>query len=71
MFLLYTKFEINCMSLCIHFDSFKKINFKHLITLIYETQNDIYIICKLFLLIQKDIILLSIGIQESIMIIIM
>jgi hypothetical protein len=51
MFLFYTKFEINCMSLCMHFDSLFKKNFKHLIILVYRTQNDTYIISKLFWLI--------------------
>ncbi len=42
--------EINFIILCIHFDSFKKnVQFKHLITLVYKTQNDIYILSKLFL----------------------
>jgi hypothetical protein len=34
MFLLYKKFEINCMILCLPFDYFKNIFFKHLIPLV-------------------------------------
>jgi hypothetical protein len=49
MFLLYKIFEINYMILYIPFDSFKnKMQFRHLIILIYKTQNDIYIVSKLF-----------------------
>jgi hypothetical protein len=48
----------------------KKIYFRHLIILIYKTQNDIKNYFELFLLIQEDIIL-SIGIRQSITIIIM
>jgi len=56
MFLLYNFFEINYMILYIPFDSFKnKMQFRHLIILIYKTQNDIYIVSKLF----KNILLLK------------
>jgi len=48
MFLLYKMFEINPMTLCILFDFFL-MQFKHLITLIYKNQNNIYIVSKLFL----------------------
>ncbi len=47
MFLLYKKFEINYMTLCIPFGSLK-MYFKHLIPLVYKTPNDIYILSKLF-----------------------
>jgi len=49
MFLLHKKIEINCSTLCIPFDSLKKKYFKHLIPLVYKSQNDIYIVSKLFL----------------------
>jgi hypothetical protein len=49
MFLLYKMFEINCMILYIPFDSFKKIQFKHLIEFVERTKNDICIVSKLFL----------------------
>ncbi len=32
---------MNCMALCIPFDSFKKMQFKHLVWLNYKTQNEI------------------------------
>jgi hypothetical protein len=49
MFLLYKKFEINCMILCLHFDYFLKEKFKHLIPLFYKIQKNINIVFKLFL----------------------
>jgi hypothetical protein len=51
---------------------FLKMHFRHLIILIYKTQNEIYIISQLFknIWIQGDIILF-IGIQQSITIMIM
>jgi hypothetical protein len=47
-FFVLQKKRINCMTLCIAFDSFKKMHFRHLITLVYRTQNEIYILSKLF-----------------------
>jgi hypothetical protein len=49
MFSLYKKFEINCMILCLPFDYFFKMYFRHLIPLVYRTQNDINIVSRLFL----------------------
>jgi hypothetical protein len=49
IFLLYKRFEIYCMILCFPFYYFFKNVLRHLIPLIYKTQNDIYIISKLFL----------------------
>jgi len=48
MFLLYKKFDFNCMTLCFFLLLLKKMYFKHLITLVYKTQNDIYIVSKFF-----------------------
>jgi hypothetical protein len=42
------KFEINFMILCFPFDYFKKMYIKHLIPLVYKTQNDINIVSELF-----------------------
>ncbi len=42
------KIEINCMILCFPFDYFKNLYFKHLIPSLYNTQNDINIVSKLF-----------------------
>jgi hypothetical protein len=47
--LLYKKFEINCMTLCIPFDSFYKIFFKTIDYFNLQDWNDIYMISKLFL----------------------
>jgi hypothetical protein len=48
MFLLYKFFDINCMTYAFLLILFKKLQFKHLITLVYKTQNDIYIVSKSF-----------------------
>jgi hypothetical protein len=73
MLLLYKKFEINCMILCLPFDFLKNMCFGQLVPLVYKTQNDIYIIFKLYFkkLLILEYIILSIGIQQSITIIIM
>jgi hypothetical protein len=57
MFFLYKKFEINCMTLCIPFDSLKKRYFRHLILLICKTQKDIYIVSKLILNVSINLII--------------
>jgi len=74
MFLLYKKFEINCMIVCLPFGYFfKKMYFRHLIPLVYKTQEDINIIYKLFLNIFINLKRhhFIYGIQQSITIIIM
>jgi len=46
MFLLYNFFEINYMIYALLLIPFLKMYFRHLITLYYKTQNDIYIFSK-------------------------